>query len=193
MSYPSALDALHRQVSPDGLICSPTGYVLASPAALPPVLRTVGPSSLDRLGLASGRQPPGLADGLPDEVAAGLFADGLLGLHRDLLLHGIDHAMRHLEGRTSSGATLLSMQLIQSQLADIALQLRMDMAVSAIGRTADPAARWRSYQRLVTAGRALLRLLGASGFLADGPAGELYLAEFAGNVYLQLEGDCPDD
>jgi hypothetical protein len=182
LTYPSALDELHRRSSPGGLTCSPSGYVLASPAALP----AAEPSPLARLGLAVGRRNP--ADTMQDD----LFADGLLNLHRDLLLGVIDQAMRHLEARTSGGSTLLSMQLVQGQLADIALQLNADAAVSATGRAADPAARWRSCQRLVAAGRSLLRLFGASGFLADGPARDLHLAEIAGNVYLHPEGNDHD-
>src|SRR5437016_5028328 len=88
-----------------------------SPGLPPAALPAAEPSPLERLGLAVGRRNP--TDTLPDD----LFADGLLTLHRDLLLGVIDQAMRHLEARTSGGSTLLSMQLVQGQLADIALQL----------------------------------------------------------------------
>jgi hypothetical protein len=199
ISYPSALDELHRQVAPGELICSPSGYVLASPAALlSAALPDAGPSPLGRLGLAVGRRNPvppvpGSGGGPHGAPAADLFADGLLGLHRGLLLRVIGHVMRHLDARTSGGSTLLSTQLVQGQLADIALQLSADAAVHQAAGDRDPQARWRSYQRLVAAGRGLLRLLGASGFLAEGPAGDLHLAEIAGNVYLHPEGDDVDD
>lgn len=123
-----------------------------------------------------------------DHLDGDQFAIGLLAMHRELLRKTLRHALCHLDGRTSGGTTLLSRQLVQGQLADVAMALSVEEAMPPARREADPPARWRSHQRMVAAGRELVRLLGASGFLADGPAGDLYLAEVAGNVYLHPGG-----
>jgi hypothetical protein len=175
--YPPALDALHRRICPDRLVCSSAGHVVASIAAAP----DAPPGPLSRLGLAV------LTDETePTPEAAALlqrFSAGLLGLHHELLEHALHQVMRHLGGRTSGGTTLLSRQLIKGQLADIALRLSEDKEILA-QPDAGQWARWRTHQRQVAIGRSLLRLLGASGFLADGLGCDLHLAEVVGNVYL---------
>jgi hypothetical protein len=117
--------------------------------------------------------------------SAGAPADQLLDLHRDLLTSAVRHAIGHLDGRHSEGAPLLSRPQIQSDLAEIAAEIRL----SAIRASATARTRWAQHQRLVAAGRKLLRLLGASSVLAGGPGADLYLAELAGNVYLQPGDD----
>lgn len=178
--YPQALDALHRRVSPGELVRSPAGYVLASLAALPDA--PAGP--LSRFGLAVTRTQPGPACG----GHAGEFAHGLLSLHQELLENVLRQVMRHLEGRTSGGTTLASKDLIRGQLADIGIRLTEAREIIARPRDSGPQAGWRLHLRHVAAGRLLLLLLGASGFLADGPGRDLHLAEVTGNVYLH-----PDD
>jgi len=177
--YPLALDAIHRKVAGDqGLVRSRTNHLIASTRALPDAPE--GP--LARFGISVGSigaelssRPPGT-----DE----LFATELLDLHESVLHSTLDHALEHLGGRTSDGTTLLARQAVQIQLADIAIRLREDRAMPLERRSADRLARWRTHLRLVAIGRDLLRLLGASGFLLDGPARELHLAEVTGNVYL---------
>ncbi|WP_159104675.1 acyl-CoA dehydrogenase family protein [Plantactinospora sp. BB1] len=180
--YPRALDALHHSIRPDGPVPAPTGHVAASVAALP----SAEPTPLRRFGLAV-TPPPGGADRppppVPDDVAE-RFATGLLDLHRAVLRRAFDQALEHLGERSSEGASLLARQLVQAQLADIAMALREDEAMPPERRCGDGAARWRTHQRLVRIGRTILYLFGAAGFLLDGPAGELYLAEVTGNLYL---------
>jgi hypothetical protein len=185
VGYPAALDALHRSVSPAGLVPSPAGQVLASTAALP----TAQPGPLSRFGLAvalAGPPPPAAA-------VTSQFARGLLGLHYQLLEHGLKQAMQHLGERISGGSSLLSMQLIRGQLAEIAIDLSEHHEVLAHLPADDPQARWRLHEQLTDAGRRLLRLLGASSFLADGPGRDLHLAEVAGNVYLRPAEDERDE
>jgi len=177
--YPALLDALHERCGTGGLTASHAGYALASSARLPGA--TDGP--LCRFGLAFELAEPPIVPGAADQ-----FAEGLLGLHRDLLHRTLRHAICHLEDRTSEGTSLLSRQLVQGQLADIAMALSVEDAMPPGRRDSDPSARWRSHQRMVAVGRDLLRLLGASGFLADSPAADLHLAEVAGNVYLHPGG-----
>lgn len=173
--YPTLLDALHEQCRCGSLTASPATYVLASPARLPD--SADGP--MRRLGLAVTTARPEATSGHWDQ-----FATGLLTLHRDLLRRVLKAAMCHLDGRTSAGTSLLSRQFVQGQLADAAMALSAEEAMPPTHREADPLARWRSHQRMVAVGRGLIRLFGASGFLADGPAADLHLAEVAGNVYL---------
>ncbi|HEX6527337.1 MAG TPA: hypothetical protein VF070_46100 [Streptosporangiaceae bacterium] len=170
-SYPDALDALHERVAPGRLVSSLAGHVLASPARLPGSRMMLG------LGIAS-------AGGEPDSAATDRFVVGLLDLHRDLLRQTLRQVITHLEARTSGGTTLLDKQLIQGELADIAMSLSEDEAMPADRRATSPQARWEAHQRFVVLGRRLLRLLGASGFLADGPGASLHLAEVTGSVYL---------
>ncbi|MEG3632563.1 acyl-CoA dehydrogenase family protein [Micromonospora palythoicola] len=185
--YPLVLDALHGRVAPGRLVASPTGHVLASTVALPDA--PAGP--LTRFGLTVTEATPESAFG--EGPAADRFAVALLATHRELLDATLTHTLRHLEGRTSGNTTLLAKQLVAGQLADIALRLAEDTAVPEARRHADRDARWRCHLRLVDIGRDLLRLLGASGFLADGPAGALHLAEVVGNVYLHADTENADE
>jgi hypothetical protein len=185
--YPMSLDALHRLAAAGRLVSSPTGHILASPAVLP----DAPPGPLTRFGLAVAEAGPESAFG--SGGAADRFAVGLLDLHRDLLVQVLHHAMLHLGARTSGGTTLLSKQLVQGELADIAMRISEDDAMPDERRHLDPHARWRTHQRLIHCGRRLMRLLGASGFMADGPGGALHLAEVTGNVYLHPETEDTDD
>ncbi len=185
--YPAMLDAAHVRAVNSRLVASPTGHVMASPARLP----NTPDSPLRRLGLA-------VADAGPDSAfgegrAADRFATELLSIHRELLRRVLAQAIAHLHARTSAGSTLLAMQLVEGQLAEIAMALNADEAVPAHLRHADRYSRWRAHQRLVAAGRQLVRMFGASGFLADGPGADLYLAEVTGNTYLHPELEDDDD
>lgn len=179
--YPGRLDALHERAAPGSLVASRGGLVLASPARLP----AAPPGPLSRFGLATAHNHPVA----PDHPAAETFAIGLLELHHDLLRQALRHALDHLDARTSGGTTLLNKQLVQGQLADAARDLAEDEAMPADRRHGDPAARWRTHERLITTGHHLLMLLGASGFLARPPVTELYLAVVTGNVYLHPGAD----
>jgi hypothetical protein len=165
-SYLEALDALHERIAPGRLVSSPTGHVVASAARLP--------GSLSILGLAAVAAKP------ESGPVADLFAVELLDLHRDLLRRTLREVMSHLAARTSDGSALLAKQLIQGELADIAMRLGEAEAMPADDRWT----RWQTHRQLVIQGRRLLRLLGARGFLADGPAAALHLAEVTGGAYL---------
>lgn len=169
--YPHLLDALHRQVGGECLVAAQSRYVLASSGEM----ATSMAPSLGRLGL--GCRDAGAPDAGKNHEA---FARGLTRLHLDLLRQTLEHAIRHLEDRSAQGTTLLDRQKVRITLADVAVELRECAAFA----TDEPATRWRVHLRLVDTGRSLLRLLGASGFLADGPGAALHLAEVAGNVYL---------
>lgn len=183
-SYPAALDDLHARIGFGRLVGSPGGRVVASLSALP----DAPPTHLARWGLAVTTAVPGQPERLTAE-----FATALLQLHRRLLHRALRGALDHLAGRTSGGTTLLTRQLLQAQCAEIAMRLSEDGAVPEDVLRTDPQARWRLQRRLVDTGRAILRLYGASGFLAERPAVDLHLAEVTGHVYLlPVAEDCDD-
>lgn len=138
------------------------------------------PELLDRLRVA-GHELPG--------TDADPVGDRLLELHRDLLRDALAHAMTHLDGRESEGTSLLARPQIQAQLADIAIELRESVVPGDLPDADPRRLRWARHQRLTVTGRRLLRLLGASSMLADGPGGDLYLVELLGNAYLHPGGD----
>jgi hypothetical protein len=184
-AYPTLLDALHETVAPGRLVASATGHVLASRAALP----LAPDSGLTRFGVAWINAGP-----LPDSAIGARvsntkadrerFGRGLLDLHCDLLRGALRHGMRWLDGRTAEGSSLLARQLNQGASADAAVQIAECEAMCADLDGAGPEIRWLISRRLTATGRGLLDLLGAAGFLSDGVAAELYLAELTGNVYL---------
>ncbi|MGH8883213.1 MAG: acyl-CoA dehydrogenase family protein [Stackebrandtia sp.] len=179
LEFPRLLDELHHDVMPDGLVASAAGVVLASTTAL----RPSDDHPLHRFGLAVGGADPSMAR--PDPRARERFAAGLVDLHLRLLRAVLAHALSHLDNRTSEGATLLARQQVQAELADVATDIWECSTLAEL--TQSSRARWQTHLRMVATGRALLRLFGASGFLADGPGRELHLAELAGNVYLHPE------
>ena len=132
------------------------------------------PALLDQLR-ARGYELPG-----PHDQPLG---DRLLELHRTLLRRALAHAMVHLDSRFSEGTSLLARPQIQADLADVAMEIR-ESELPDPGAGSPQRIRWACHQRLTTAGRTLLRLLGASSMLADGPGGDLYLMELLGNAWL---------
>jgi hypothetical protein len=177
-AYPSRLDALHATVAPGFYVASVRGQVLASVGTL----GSAGPESLLRLGLACTAAPP---SAVRDRAA---FADGLLAMQLDVLRRTLTGAMARLDGRVSEGTSLLGRPQVQADLADVAMVIQETAA--------EPAGTWRGrwacHLRMVGAGRRLLRLFGGHAMLLDSPAGDLYLTEVAGNLYLQEQADDQD-
>jgi hypothetical protein len=117
-----------------------------------------------------------------DERTLAEFAARLVRLQWDTVRVQLDDVLGHLTERTSKGAPLLEQQLVQGAIADVALAL--SEAASLLDLPFTAARLWQVHLRLVSAGRTLLKLFGAAGFLVDGPGGVLYLTELLGNVYL---------
>jgi hypothetical protein len=181
--YPALLDALHEAVAPGRLVAAATGHVLASSLALP--LVPEGP--LTRFGVAWTRVDPHAASDARITVADAdreRFALGLIDLRGALLRRALRHCMDWLDGRTAEGSSLLGRQLNQGACADVAVEIAECAAMRADLVGADPEVLPLIGRRQTATGRRLLDLLGAFGFLSDGVAGELYLAELTANVYL---------
>lgn len=101
-----------------------------------------------------------------------------LGLSERLL----DDCLGYLHGRATGGEPLIGQQLVRGELAEI----RMDhLEVAAVLDAAPPSdAQLLDVHRQITgADRALLRLLGASGFVADGPGRVAYVSELLADTY----------
>jgi hypothetical protein len=172
--YPALLDALHGAAAPGRLVASAGGRVLASRAALP----LAPDDGLARFGVAWTTAEPTYGE------PAAAFTRGLLDLHCEVLRRTLAHAMAWLDGRTAEGSTLLARQLLQGGCADAAVEIAECESMCAAPDAVSPDVGWLISRRLVAAGRGLLDLLGAYGFLSDGVAADLYLAEVTANVYL---------
>jgi hypothetical protein len=169
--YATGVDACHDAVAgPAGTVGAPSGIAVASRRRLPG-------EPLPGGDVLSWHAVPA-----SDERTLAEFAARLVRLQWHTVRAHLDAALGHLTERTSKGAPLLEHELVRGAIADVALALSEAESLLDLPPTA--ARRWRVHLRLVSAGRTLLKLFGAAGFLADGPGGVLYLAELTGNVYL---------
>ncbi|MDT8912950.1 hypothetical protein [Amycolatopsis sp. PS_44_ISF1] len=200
--YAAELDAAHDRATPDGagqaVLIGPGGYAYASPFRLAAAdawvdartgaLRTgsttaVPDRSLARLGIGGLRLTgPAAAD--PVAGAPALLRHQLLLAHARLLGAVVEHAITDLDTRTAEGKPLLNRQLVQAAIADTHLVVSQARGQLDVGAAVDPAVCAAVFGRLLRGGRVLLRLLGAAGFLADGPGGALLAAEVVGTLYL---------
>lgn len=98
-----------------------------------------------------------------------------LGLSEGLL----DAAVAYLGGRTSGDGTLLHQQMVKGSIAEILIeQLEVHSVLTGDESANLTPDRLRHLQeQITTADRALLRLLGASSFLAGGPGEVAHLSE----------------
>lgn len=206
-----ALELALREAGPG----VPSGRIGALPAAAVPAGAAVLPHRLaEREGVrfvrlplpAPGPQPPAAAppaDPAPssDAAPAGPPADAVsaevpssaasfgallgavrIGLARRLL----DDAVAHLSGRTSGGEPLTRKQLVLGTVADVHTGLA---AVRELLRVAggSPAAVADAHERLTALDWEAAKLLGAAGFLADGPARAGYVGWLVAASW--LDGD----
>jgi hypothetical protein len=115
------------------------------------------------------------------EVALGL-AWLRLGLSERLL----DACLTYLGGRTVGADSLLDQQLVQADLADAGTDHAELLAVLTAGTTLEPAHLHRLHRQITAVDRSLLRLLGASGYLLDGPGRQAAVSELLADVYVEL-------
>lgn len=100
-----------------------------------------------------------------------------LGLLRRLR----EAAHEHLRGRSAGDVPLLQHQMVKHLFAEAALDVLLAEQQLAVPQPA-PASAARTHVRLTRAGRTLLGLLGASGFLLDGPGAAALVSELVGNA-----------
>ncbi len=131
---------------------------------------------------AAGPVPPLAA---PDPRLS--WAADLCRGHLDLVRGLLDRAVDHLNSRTLDGTPLLSRQHPQALIADAAMDLAE--AAECLAAAANVAQVADIHRRAVAAGRSVIRLLGASGFVQAGPGGDLYAAELTCRLYLDAGAD----
>jgi len=134
------------------------------------------------------------AEGLVGLGWAGPRPDGAAGdwsaLARDLAVLRLEVSGRlagdcvaYLDARSTGGTRLLDQQLVRGDLADAGIDLA---EVRTLLTGARPPAGLLPvlHRRLTAIDRTLLRLLGASGFLADGPGRAAAVAELLSDAYV---------
>lgn len=183
------LDACHDSVARDGVVTTRGGTAIATSERIAGVGGLVGntvdcgyTSSLLRqhgLSVAALRSSPANWQGL--DLA--YFECELVRLQTKVLRTVLDAAVRRLDDRTSEGNSLLSRQMVQGHIAEVAVVLVESEVV--LDDLVDRDLPWRVHRRLVTAGRRLLPLFGAASFLVDGAGLDVHLIELIGNTYLQ--------
>ncbi len=90
--------------------------------------------------------------------------------------------MQYLAARTVGSERLLDQQLVRADLADAGTDLA---ELRALLTGPVPADLTWVHRRLTAIDRTLLRLLGASGFLAAGPGRRAAIAELLADVYTE--------
>lgn len=124
----------------------------------------------------TGPVPPG------DRVALGTWSADLARYRLDQSTALVGDCVRYLSDRTVGADRLLDQQLVRADLADAGTDLAELRAVLTGSVPADLT--W-IHRRLTAVDRTLLRLLGASGFLADGPGRRAAVAEILTDVYAE--------
>jgi hypothetical protein len=171
---PAAWAALLAATGAADPVLGPRGHGLRPAEDVPPVAGDAPPAGWDALTAgwellrAAGpdNRPPGWV------AALGRLR---LGLSEWLL----DQAIAHLRGRTTGGVPLIQQQLVRGHLADVAI-----IQQEVLGLLAETPGSY-PHDRLTEADRVTLRLLGAGGFLSDGPGRLAYLSELLADAYLE--------
>ncbi|MFC5186350.1 acyl-CoA dehydrogenase family protein [Actinomadura harenae] len=163
----AALELLHE----DGVRHGPAGHalVVGRPAHL----------ELQGVGLSVVRDPS--APSAPRE-----WTLGLLWLRLGVSEWLLDRTMAYLGARTTGGTPLLLQQMVKGQLAEAVteqVELSTLLAGRAPDRLDDP------HRQITRADRALLRLLGGSGFRADGPGQAAHASELLADFYQEDRHD----
>jgi hypothetical protein len=148
------------------------------------VLRTVRPAGGDLLLVKGGPAVGGGEDGRTRR-----FRSGLLWLRLGLSEALLDACLTHLGGRrTGATATLIQQQMVKGAVADAVMLQQEALAVleaAADGESAD-----HTHALLTAADRELIRLLGASGYVAGSPGETADLSELLADVYHGAVAPC---
>ncbi|MBB0242713.1 acyl-CoA dehydrogenase [Streptomyces alkaliphilus] len=131
------------------------------------------------------RPPTGdRADPDTGDAPAPLSFDALLGAVRaGLTRRLLDDAVTHLSGRTSGGEPLSRKQLVLGTVADVRTGLAAAVRLLRVAG-GSPVAVTDAHDRLTALDWEAAKLLGASGFLADGSARAGYVGWLVASVWL---------
>lgn len=112
----------------------------------------------------------------------GVWELGLLWLRLGLSEGLLDTCVRYLDGRACGDTTVLRQQLVKGAVADVLIE-HLEVYAVLTGGTVDLA---HLHEQITVADRALLRLLGASGYLADGAGEVAYRSEVLAEAYTEV-------
>lgn len=188
-----ALLVLCGEALPGVLPCGPGGHAVV-PAVVAATAdrvrqdgreyaRAAGEEEVLRRGgpLVALRHRPG---GHADTVDHGGWALGLVWLRLGLSEGLLDACVRYLDGRACGDSTVLRQQMVKGAVADVLIE---QLEVHAVLTGADAPDLAHLHQQITVADRALLRLLGASGYLADGAGDTAYRSEILAEAYTPAE------
>jgi hypothetical protein len=184
-----ALTELCAEALPGVLPCGPAGHAVV-PAVVDATAeriwqdgrvyhRATGEEEVLRRGgpLVALRHRPG---GDADIVGHGGWALGLVWLRLGLSESLLDACVRYLDSRACGDSTVLRQQLVKGAVADVLIeQLEVHAVLTGVDAP-DPA---HLHQQITVADRALLRLLGAGGYLAGGAGETAYRSEVLAEAY----------
>ncbi|MGW2035090.1 hypothetical protein [Streptomyces sp. NPDC001811] len=158
------------------------------------------PGSTGTKGVEDAEPLPGLAvlrpvPGEPAEAAPPAWGWALAWLRLGMSERLRDACLAHLAARQSEGTSLLMQQMVKGTLADVLLEhleiegVLDDLATGRTGplgplRPADGERHLAGLQEQITrVDRALLRLLGAHGYTAEGPGAAAHASELLADAY----------
>jgi hypothetical protein len=188
-----ALTELCGEAMPGVLPCGPGGHA---------VVPTVVAATADRIwqdgrvydratgeeevlrrsgSLVALRHHPG---GHADVIDHGGWARGLVWLRLGLSEGLLDACVRYLDSRACGESTVLRQQMVKGAVADVLIE-QLEVHAALTGMDAPGLA--HLHQQITVADRALLRLLGAAGFLADGAGETAYRSEVLAEAYTPTE------
>ncbi|WP_238011744.1 hypothetical protein KZZ52_46270 [Dactylosporangium sp. AC04546] len=189
----AAVRVLYSGFDGPTLVRGPRGHGIAAIRAVDPVARVWPSGDAARLRLCA-RQPAALdgtglrafasIDPVDDGEPAGEWQLALAWLRLGLSTRLAAAVVTYLDGRTVGGQPQSQLQLIKGALADIAIaHLDVHTALGAPALTADELG--DMHEQLTDADRAALLLLGAAGFVADGPGVLAHVSELLADAYVR--------
>jgi hypothetical protein len=177
-SYAEGLVAGLAQALSGVDFASAPGGTAAVPAEWASGGETIPHRVAEREGIAFVRVPAAEGTGTLTELGL-LLAAARLGATRRLT----DHAIAHLSGRTSGGEPTIRKQLVLGTVADLltgmaALRAQLLTCAAATEAVADV------HDRITDLDWEAVKLLGASGYLADGPGRSGHVSELVASCWV---------
>jgi hypothetical protein len=107
---------------------------------------------------------------------------GLVWLRFGLSEGLLDTCVQYLGGRVTGDTTLLRQQMVKGSIAEVLIE---HLEIRAVLTQTEPSLETIAHlqQQISLADRVLLRLLGASGFVAGGPGEVAHLSELLADSY----------
>ncbi|MFF9625769.1 acyl-CoA dehydrogenase family protein [Streptomyces griseosporeus] len=173
----AALDGFDPTAAPGPVTAVPSDWVTPDSEVLPHRVAEATGISFVR---CAGAPPAG-----PEALTAVgvLIAAARLGATQRLL----EHAVEHLSGRTSGGEPTIRKQLVLGTVADVltgleALRAQLRVQAHAAASVADV------HDQITALDWETAKLLGASGFLADGPGRTAHVSQLVANCWVARDG-----